>query len=271
MARRCRCSRSPRTSQLRRTRSGCSGDWVRSSVATAAFYPIPLVFFLGVFLRSAVGVILHRPVTWKGRSLSDRRRTADVTYVAAGLPVIQFGDLAAVAIDSVAWALIQSSAGYFVHRLPASGARSRHTGSRASAGGSGTAPSTSAWACGGGRTRSRKPARCSTGGVSKRHLAPTVDGLHAVRDRDQAGGDRPLDPARRVAALRAVEPSVARRADGRLRRRDQRAVHHRPALQPARVERALARRFSSSPVETACESAAARSRKRRSTTGSSMP
>ena len=37
--------------------------------AIALLYPIPLVVFIGVFVRSAVGVALRRPVRWKGRAL----------------------------------------------------------------------------------------------------------------------------------------------------------------------------------------------------------
>jgi len=37
-----------------------------------ALFPLPLAFFLFVFARSVVALVLHRPVTWKGRRLNTR-------------------------------------------------------------------------------------------------------------------------------------------------------------------------------------------------------
>jgi 4,4'-diaponeurosporenoate glycosyltransferase len=45
-------------------------------VATAALFPVPLVFFLGLFCRSAALTAVRGRVTWKGREISTRRRPA---------------------------------------------------------------------------------------------------------------------------------------------------------------------------------------------------
>lgn len=44
--------------------------------ATAALYVLPLLVFLGIFVRSVLLTALGRPVRWKGRSLPTRRRRA---------------------------------------------------------------------------------------------------------------------------------------------------------------------------------------------------
>jgi len=36
---------------------------------TALFFPVPLLFFVGVFVYSLIKVFLRKKVTWKGRSL----------------------------------------------------------------------------------------------------------------------------------------------------------------------------------------------------------
>ena len=43
---------------------------------TAVLFPLPLLAFVGLFVRSAVVRALHRPVTWRGRRLDLRRGTA---------------------------------------------------------------------------------------------------------------------------------------------------------------------------------------------------
>lgn len=45
-------------------------------LATAALFPVPLVFFLGLFCRSAALTAVRGRVTWKGREVSTRRRPA---------------------------------------------------------------------------------------------------------------------------------------------------------------------------------------------------
>jgi 4,4'-diaponeurosporenoate glycosyltransferase len=43
---------------------------------TAAAFPIPLVVFVAVFLRSLVASVTRRPVRWKGRRVPTGRRSA---------------------------------------------------------------------------------------------------------------------------------------------------------------------------------------------------
>lgn len=45
----------------------------RFGPVTAALFPVPLIFFLGVFLRSAVLTFVKGEVRWRGRALSTRR------------------------------------------------------------------------------------------------------------------------------------------------------------------------------------------------------
>jgi 4,4'-diaponeurosporenoate glycosyltransferase len=47
----------------------------RFSPFTAALYPIPLAFFVGVFLRSLFRTYVRRQVTWRGRTVPTRTRT----------------------------------------------------------------------------------------------------------------------------------------------------------------------------------------------------
>ena len=41
----------------------------RFPVWSWAVFPVSLAFFFAVFARSTLAVLLHRPVTWKGRRL----------------------------------------------------------------------------------------------------------------------------------------------------------------------------------------------------------
>ena len=187
-----------------------------------------------------------------------------------GLPLVELSDGIAVAIDATAWALIQASAGYLAHRLPRQ--RLDHdTWLTRQRGFERGGLIYERFAIRRWKDALPEAGAMFAGGVSKRHLSRSVDGLaaFAVETRRAelahwfplamspvfALWNRPL-----VAALMVVYgvginvPFIAVQRYNR-----------------ARVARSLARRTSASSSDVRLESAAARLRSDRPTKGNNMP